>query len=418
MTQVKPRIFISHSSQDRNLTEAVVKALSPPSANHPGFDILVDKDCLKAGQEWPVQLHAMMAYAHAGLLLFTRAAMDRPDWIRKEAYILTWRRSLDPKFKVFYVYLDDVTEQDLTDRGFAPAHLGLIQRLSSKNAVAIAEEIRTFETRSVEIKTPFEELAFYLGQHLKLDQAAVEDLATGLGAPPVPWLPGEGNPGINRIAARVLAGQFGTIENLGSLIGKLKILNIPKESLKIVMRWVGPHWLPQEAAGRLAAVTHHLWENGMGGWAVINGHRVIDYTAKMFVYKVLPFRFQCRVAQVESGTAQPDADYYTRAICNWVRREDQLRPRDEQVGYPDDNDQLMQELKADEPFLFVPIRAPDKETVEELRARFPTVVFLLWTGKELESIGYDLPAISLEPAVDGQREEAEFRHWRNALMVL
>ena len=70
------------------------------------------------------------------------------------------------------------------------------------------------------------------------------------------------------------------------------------------MRWVGPCWLSQEAVGRLAAVTHELWENRMGGWAVINGQSVVEYTAKMFVYKALPFKFRCRIAKVESGTVQ------------------------------------------------------------------------------------------------------------------
>ncbi len=50
----------------------------------------------------------------AGLLLFTPAALVRPDWTRKEAYILMWRRSLDPSFNVFYVCRDGVSHQDLT----------------------------------------------------------------------------------------------------------------------------------------------------------------------------------------------------------------------------------------------------------------------------------------------------------------
>jgi hypothetical protein len=93
---MRPRIFLSHSSKDETLTRDVAGALALGGGGHPGFEVLVDYDHLRAGEEWPAQLHAMMAFAHAGVLLLTRAAMNRPHWVLKEAYILTWRQSLDP----------------------------------------------------------------------------------------------------------------------------------------------------------------------------------------------------------------------------------------------------------------------------------------------------------------------------------
>jgi hypothetical protein len=411
--QEKPRLFVSHSSQDKTLTDAVISALEP------GFDVLIDTNCLQAGQEWPNQLNAMMAYAHAGLLLFTRAAMNRPDWIRKEAYILTWRRSLDPEFKVFYTYFDGVNEQNLTASGFDPAHLGLIQRLQATEPLAIAAEIGTFKSYCLR-QTPFEQLTFSLSQHLKLNASALEHFATKLRAPPIPWLPNADNNRVNRIAARVLAGQFGTIQNLKSLINELKALGIQSESLDKLMRWVGPYWLPPEAAGRLAAVTHDLWKNKIGGWAAINGQCVMQYTAKMFVHKVLPFQFECRIAHVESASDNPDADYYTQAICKWLRKDNLSRPEGLRVEYSDDDQELIQQLEQDDPFLFVPLRAPpDKETVKKLRDNFPKVVFLLWTGNDLiEPTDYDFPVISLKPPVEVQQELVEFVQWRTALRSL
>ena len=65
----RPRLFISHSSRNQALTEQIRDALQAPAGGHPGFEVLVDVDRLRAGEEWPIQLHAMMAHADAGLIL-------------------------------------------------------------------------------------------------------------------------------------------------------------------------------------------------------------------------------------------------------------------------------------------------------------------------------------------------------------
>ncbi|HXT51709.1 MAG TPA: toll/interleukin-1 receptor domain-containing protein [Thermoanaerobaculia bacterium] len=413
----QPRLFISHSSQDKALTRELVDVLKPALGDHPGFEPLVDVDCLAAGEEWPQQLHAMMAYAHAGLLLFTRAAMNRPDWIRKEAYILTWRRSLDPSFKVFYTFLDDVVEKDLTDRGFGPAHLNLIQRLPAITPEEISVQLRALQP-AVLPSTPFDELVLALTQSLKLEAVALEALVAKLQAPAVPWLPSGMSAAVGQIAARLLAGRFGSLRNLSGLINDLKKLGIEGEALRKVMRWVAPHWLAPEAAGKLAAVVDQLWRHGQGGWAAINGSAAARlYTARMFVYRVLPFQFQTRVAQVEGPTHDASADYYTGAICKWLREQEQHVPPDERV-YPPDDEALIEQLETDEGFLFVPLRKPDKATLETLRDRFPRVVFLLWTGEQLEALGFDLPTMPLEPPVDRTVEKVEAAEWRSALNAL
>jgi len=410
----QPRLFISHSSQDKALTRELIDELKPALGDHPGFEPLVDVDCLAAGEEWPQQLHAMMAYAHAGLLLFTPAAMKRPDWIRKEAYILTWRRSLDPSFKVFYVFRDGVVEKDLTDRGFAPAHLNLIQRLAATTPAAINLELRA-ESPAAAPSTAFEDLVLALSQHIKLDTTALEALATKLDAPPVPWLPSGIAAATGRIAARLLAGKFGALNNLSGLVNELKRLGIKNDSLRQVMRWVAPYWLAPEAAGRLAAVADELWRQGQGGWATVNGGELDrQYTAKMFAYRVRPFNFETRVADVEPGTNDPSADYYTAAICNWLRKEEKELPPDERV-YPLDDQALIEQLKTRSGFLFVPLRTPDKDTLETLRKRFPRVVFLLWTGEQLEALGFELPVMPLEPAVDRVVESNQSAEWKTSL---
>ena len=188
----RPRLFLSHSSKDCALTEGTAAELRKPGPGaHEGFEVLVDADALRAGEEWPYQLHSMMAFAQAGLLLFTPAAMSRPDWVRNEAYILTWRRSLDPSFKVFYALLDGVTCDDLTAKGFDPAHLRLIQSLKTTSSTAvdaIVAEVKAGVPSVNSAPTPFEDLVTKLAQHFNaLGDAQLTNLAAKLDAPPARW---------------------------------------------------------------------------------------------------------------------------------------------------------------------------------------------------------------------------------------
>ena len=168
----------------------------------------------------------------------------------------------------------------------------------------------------------------------------------------------------------------------------------------------------------MAVAIDALAASRTGGLATINGKCVPQYTAKMFVYRAWPFAFQYQIADVESGTHKSDAEYYTKAICDWVRKRDNEKPYDERIHYPDDDPGLMQKLSERRPYLFVPIKSPDQATVTTLRANFPTVTFLVWTGDELETVSYEETMVALDPGVDTSREVDEFLEWQDSLEAL
>ena len=412
---MQPRIFLSHSSKDLALTKAMSAALKTPEGEHPGYEVLLDGECLRAGEEWPAQLNAMMAYAHAGLILLTRAAINRPEWVRNEAYILAWRRSLDPEFKVFYALLDDVTSSDLSASGFDPAHLRLIQEVPTKDCAGIARIAKALGPKGVMPRTPFEELASRLTEFLKdISRDSLARMVEHLKAPPLLWRPGEVTAYEQRIAAQVLAGRLGDYKKLSDLINELKGHALPPASLRIALRWIAPFWLAPGASGRFAAVVRELWQDSKGGTAVINGKHVIPYTAEMFVFKARPFDFQCRVAEIESPANKADAPYYKRQICEWLRR----KMEDDYEGK--DDDAIVELLAGEVPFLFVPLPAPvpDSDTLRQLRDWFPRVVFLLWTGETVTEVDCDVPAVVLMPPVDIAREQDEYFQWRNAVKAI
>lgn len=91
-----PKLFISHSSDDAELTEAVRDALNPPGADD-RFDLLLDIDRLQPGWAWEPFLHEWMAVCDAELLSLTESAVES-HYVLKEATILAWRMSRDPDF--------------------------------------------------------------------------------------------------------------------------------------------------------------------------------------------------------------------------------------------------------------------------------------------------------------------------------
>lgn len=407
----RPRLFLSHSSKDATLTDAVGAALAAAGDGHPGYEVLVDRECLKPGEEWPIQLHAMMAYAQAGLILLTPAALARPDWVRKETYILTWRRSLDPSFKVFYVLLG-VESAALEAQGFGPAHLTLLQRVPAGDAPAIASVVHQHGPRAVGASTPFEELALKLANILQgVKPGLITQLAVRLHAPPLPWWPGDRNAPVEGLAARMLGGHFGDYAKLVELINELKSLSLPAEALKNVLRWLAPHWLDPVISGQLAAVAHGLWADGQGGNACLNGGHLIDFTAERLVEKSHPFRFDLRVASIEGGAHRADAAYYEGQICAWLREH-------EEDFHGRSDAQIVAALAGEAPFLFVPLPLPDADTLRTLRQRLPKVVFLLWTGEQLPERDDALPAAALRPAVPVKDEDEAWQDYRSARRAL
>ena len=79
--------------------------------------MLVDMHTLEPGQPWPNQLHEMMGYCQAGILLLTMNSIKSP-WVLKEATILMWRKAVEKKFELFVVPDLHIGPNDLHDAKF------------------------------------------------------------------------------------------------------------------------------------------------------------------------------------------------------------------------------------------------------------------------------------------------------------
>jgi len=101
--------------------------------------ILVDKDGLIPGDDWNRELNLWLAECQAAIVLVSRRALERSDWVAKEAAILGWRRALDPGFVLIPVTIEgESTPADLAQGFFGSLDLG---RLQCAHVARVAESI-------------------------------------------------------------------------------------------------------------------------------------------------------------------------------------------------------------------------------------------------------------------------------------
>ncbi|MEN8261712.1 MAG: toll/interleukin-1 receptor domain-containing protein [Pseudomonadota bacterium] len=140
------KLFVSHSSKtEENLQvlEDVCRGLW--EAYGTTIEILVDRDGkgLVSGHDWEKRLNEWLAECHSAVILFSEAALNRSDWVKKEATILSWRRERDPNFILIPVLLDGLTADALTNGLFGTLRIDKSQCISSgSTADAIVNEIQ------------------------------------------------------------------------------------------------------------------------------------------------------------------------------------------------------------------------------------------------------------------------------------
>ncbi len=198
------RLFVSHSSRlddvphkytdgDANwrLLRETCDGLKARYTD--SIQILVDRDGLVAGADWNRELNLWLAECQAAIILVSKRALERSDWVAKEAAILGWRKALDPNFILIPVTIEgESTAAELAQGFFGSLDMGRIQSVHAieRKAATIVEEIATRlgkkETLAVHCaQTPLDRLqggiALLLAE--SATEASLEAAATALGCP-------------------------------------------------------------------------------------------------------------------------------------------------------------------------------------------------------------------------------------------
>jgi TIR domain len=108
------RLFVSHSSREE-LAERV-REVTCRRLRDKGYQVWVNTDELRPGDEWRGVITHQLADCHGAVLLLSRDALSSA-WVRREVTILMWRRLLGSAVHVIPVLIGGVTPDDVMAAG-------------------------------------------------------------------------------------------------------------------------------------------------------------------------------------------------------------------------------------------------------------------------------------------------------------
>jgi hypothetical protein len=129
----KPKLFISHSTNGLLADDRCVRIRELLSETLTDWDVFVDKERIKAGDQWRTKILHHLAHAQAGIVLFSQKACVS-DWVTAEALILCFRKSIDPHFQIIPVLLEGKSITDTCFHRYEPFQLNEIQFLVDDSA--------------------------------------------------------------------------------------------------------------------------------------------------------------------------------------------------------------------------------------------------------------------------------------------
>jgi len=280
------KLFVSHSSRldndphryrDNNdnwrLLGEVCEALKAKYGD--AIRILVDKDGLIPGDDWNRDLNLWLAECQAAIILVSKRALEKSDWVAKEAAILAWRKALDPEFTLIPITIEGESQpSDLAQAFWGSLDMGRIQGIHAERSAGkiVAGIAARFAKDGTLMRgcgpTPLDLLRDAIAHMLVGSQspnaldAALDALDPQDEEPPDAGLPHPKQCG-QRLARRLLRSSVGDTWACFRVFRHLLCYAappIPFEQAKWLLRlvralWVNPGaaaFLPSPAAGRPA----------------------------------------------------------------------------------------------------------------------------------------------------------------------
>jgi len=127
----KPTIFISHSTgqlPENDHCVLVRKALVTALAAK-GWNVFLDSLAIEAGNLWRADILHNLATAQACIILLNEAA-GNSSWVKAEALIMCFRKSMDPSFPVVPIVFPDAQLDATFLKTYEPFEFNEIQRVA------------------------------------------------------------------------------------------------------------------------------------------------------------------------------------------------------------------------------------------------------------------------------------------------
>lgn len=400
------RIFVSHSSgSDTTFLEAVCNGLGAP-----GFQALWDGEEIRTGDEWRQRIHHMLAECHAAVILFSPRALASP-WVLKEATVLSWRKTLDPAFQLFPILLPGVTRDDVERGPYGPLDLGALQHATLGRPDQVVSSVRAALRNHKPAQTPLEMLEDEVAALLRRADPHQLEAACERRFGPLRWDPSTDR--VRRFSRQLSReifrhGAHGVREAVGILEAVGYSLN--GADARRIIELLAPLWVEPDAAGRIPRVASR---SGGDDAVLLNGDYVLPFTAGMYLARAYPFKRSKDVVMVEDAHAGDLVEHVSRCVRQYMRKS--MSPLARQPDAAVDAEANRWAGRAPF-FVILPFSPPDEQSLEEMRARYPAVTFIIPAEGALPDCATLPPRVCcLTPEVSLAEEYDAMSHFYQAL---
>jgi hypothetical protein len=137
----RTRVFISHAAQPDPFADGLRRRLANRLAID--YDVLLDEDAIDPGDEWRSKLYRWLGTCEAAIILVNEAVIAKPDWVRFETHVVSWRREFSDDVVVIPVLLPGVTADDLQQIGLGTALVDVEAAAGEESGASLRVRLRT-----------------------------------------------------------------------------------------------------------------------------------------------------------------------------------------------------------------------------------------------------------------------------------
>lgn len=375
--------------------------------HHKGFNVLVDRERLKAGANWRDEIYTWMGLCNGAVILLSENVFA-PDsfWVARETSILLWRRSLNPNFLIVPVFMNSVSDQHLDTGNFKDLNLREIEAiLNSEPDDKLCQIAQRFEDLKCETSTPLEELASQVVSLLGgLNEDVIRKAADNLNIELGPWNPAD-DPR-KALALRLLQVN---LKQSADILENLAPHMVPEDNANRILSIIAPSWVDLCSA---RWITHCALSKDSKPIVVLNASR--KTTADMYIQ-----RASCRPQKNMWPVIVLNMVFGEAAVPEILNEISQALIQEFRIAEDPFGDDVHKRLKmllenrdkqGKPVFLLMRYHSSLKRIIPELHAALPRITLFILTGDELPnaSVFEPAPMRLLEPLLKpGVEEEAQ-----------
>ncbi|MCB1851034.1 MAG: toll/interleukin-1 receptor domain-containing protein [Gammaproteobacteria bacterium] len=408
------RVFISHSANrtEEPETQCFLDRLCNQLSANSDIEVLVDQRSLQAGDEWCQRLYAWMGLCDAAVILLSPRAVQRENssWVPREVNILLWRKAIDPDFLVLPVLVSGLERSDISDNPFVAdaglAELQFAESTSDDEKLALICEALADRAAASSNEIPFNAIQVFIEDSIsRFAPRAAVDATLAARYADDPWRPYQQAPGL--LAVKMVKNAV--VKEVDAVISDVSRGSQPEYQLGArLFQALFPLRLPAEPSCTLLALCRQ--QVGQGA-VVINCHDT--WAVRMMLRAATgqlkdDFLRSWRIIELPDGWGDDDETEIIHYLAHELAEAVLGTSGWELVsGEPDPLGALAVQLaefsqESQAPILVCTAFSPRwSELAPLLAARFPTTVFLLWSGAMMPA-SFDSESgrvVRLEPAL-------------------